>query len=437
MAYKFSDYLTVVSHKDECLLAQGITGKALVIKQRLFDEVAKNLNKKVPSKIKKIKERLKKIFMIVSKKFNEQEFAKAMFEVASEDDKKECALTFVLTWRCNFACPYCYENENKNDMKKDIIDQALRTLFRKARKVKPKIIKIGFYGGEPLLNFNMLEYAVRKTRKFCQKHNIRAGFDIVSNGSIWTQEIVDLFYLDNDLDTIQVTLDGPRNIHNKRRYFKNGKGSYAVIMKNLTLMAKTATVIIIRINVDEDNKNSIPKLIQELRKTKIKNLMIFPGAVYGSYKGEKYCGELLDVHEYDKLENSYYEKAKELGVGISSKKQNLLNYNPVFCAASRATPHWIDPDGEMYPCGMALSNKSLSVGNIFKGYDKKKAKRWLRYNVINNKRCIKCRHIFFCGGPDLYQAMKGEDHAPLCGNGFKNLLLENFNQIKKTLPYIK
>lgn len=431
--YKLSDYLTIAPHKDEYLLAQGVLGKTLVMRKKLFDEVARYLNKKGPPEIEKAKKRLMEILAIVPEILEERQLIMGIFNHQAEGSNKACGRSFVLTLRCNFACPYCFENEKKIDMKKEVIDKALSTIFQKARRVKSKTISISFYGGEPLLNFKMLEYAVRKTRAFCGRNKIKPLFDMITNGSLFTQRVVDLFSCEKDLENVQVTLDGPKEIHDQRRFFKGGNGSYEVIMKNLPLMFKAAKHVAIRINVDEKNKNSIPKLFAELRRMKKRNLIISLGEVATSYGRGKTWRESIEVCNYARLKNSYYEEVRKLGLRVSREKR-LLDYRPVFCAASHAAPHWIAPDGGMYCCAVPLGNKPLSIGNIFTGYDEGKARKWLRYNVINNKKCIKCKHIFFCGGPCPARVMKGEDYTPLCGDGFKNLLQQNFDRIKKPQP---
>lgn len=428
--YKFSYYLTLVPHKDEYLIAQGINGRFWRMKKNLFDEVSRNLNQDSSSEIEKAKKLLKEYQAIVPEGLDEQDIIKRTFNAETETKKQDCFLNFVLTLRCNFSCPYCFESEKEEDLQKEVIDKALSALFQKAEVVKPLTIHISFYGGEPLLRFDRLAYTVMKAREFCRKNNIKPEFSITTNGSLFTQKVADLFSLEKDLDKVQVTLDGPREVHDKRRVFKGGKGSYDVIMKNLPLMFETAKELIIKINVDKENKNSIPKLLGELARCKTSNLLICPGRVIGG-------DNTLDRCEYNMLAKNYYEEARKLGLRTSLSERKLLDYRPVFCGASYARPRLIAPDGEMYCCAEVVTDRTLSVGNIFTGYDEEKTGKWLKANVINSKKCMQCRHIFFCGGPCPARVMRGGTGTPFCGDGFKNFLEQNFDKIKETALYIQ
>jgi uncharacterized protein len=430
--YRLSDYLTVVTREDECLLAQGILGETMIMKKELFDKVAGNLNEAGSPEIEEAKKRLMAIDAIVPEDSDEQKLIEDIFSCDVENGKIICKLSLVLTLRCNFACPYCFENEKKEDMEKEVIDKALDYLFEKAKRDKPETLTISFYGGEPLLRFDMLEYAVIKTREFCMANNIRPQFYIATNGSLFTQKVADLFSSEGDLDSVQTVLDGPRDVHDRRRFFKGGKGSYEVIMKNLPLMFKAAKVVQIRINIDKENEKSISGLFRELEKFKTNNLRISLAHITNSYGKGMSRKKATPIPDFDRLEKKYYEEAEKLGLRTEHSEQRLLDYKPVDCIAAAARPRLIAPDGEIYCCAMVVGDRLLSVGNVFTGYDEERSQKWLKYNIINSKKCIGCKHIFFCGGPCLARAMRDEADMPFCGNGFRNFLEQNFDKIKRS-----
>lgn len=429
--YKFSDYLTVVFDKDECLLAQGVLGEVVNIKKALYGTVLKNLNNKARCrKIENVKNQLKDNLIILPKKVDEKKMIKTIFSYHSRQAKKLCTIDFVLTLRCNFSCPYCFQNENKSDLKKEVASKVLSSFFRKIGRQKAKNVKINFFGGEPLLNIEILEYIVKRARAFCKRKKIKVLFQICTNGSIFNQRIVTLFSKNKDLSDVLVTIDGPQKIHDQRRCYKSGKGSYETIMKNLTLMCKLAKNVLVRINIDKANKNCMANLFRELKDIKKTNIKIFMTYVVSGFgKGKKWERSTRVIY-YEKMIRRFYAEAKKIGLAVSARG-DLVCYQPLYCSAAHAHPRLINPDGVMYCCEKFLGDKSYSVGNIYTGYDKERAKRWLEHNIINSTTCLKCKHIFFCGGPCLALAIKGLTKTSFCDKGFEKHLRENFGQIKK------
>ena len=187
-------------------------------------------------------------------------------------------LTIATTMNCNFACPYCFEDGNKKGMamQADVID-AINT-FLSTKKNKP--ISITWFGGEPFLNWK----AIDSISRFLIDNNIQFQSNAITNGSLLPKEIIlklDLYHI----KWIQVTLDGPRNIHNKKRFYKNGKGSYDIIISNIGNVLKYSQCdVIIRVNLDKTNINDYSTLKDEINQIfgqsiKNKRLRLWPNYV--------------------------------------------------------------------------------------------------------------------------------------------------------------
>jgi len=152
-------------------------------------------------------------------------------------------LTLIVTEQCNLRCLYCaysgnYINnrthQNKN-MSWDVAEKAIRRYwegYKLVEEINPSFPPaIGFYGGEPLLNFSLIVRAVNFAKTLFQD---KIHFNFTTNGTILTQEMLN-FLLENDF-YILFSLNGDRNEHDRLRVFRDGKGSFDVLYRNLLML---------------------------------------------------------------------------------------------------------------------------------------------------------------------------------------------------------
>ena len=180
------------------------------------------------------------------------------------------SLTITPTMSCNFNCVYCFENRpDKSQMTQKTMDGIIE--FVKSKLKKSQILRVTWFGGEPLLAFPCIEFLSREFIKICKDLNCKYSAIIITNGYLLTEEIC--AKLSELLITeVQITLDGVEIEHNARRPLRNGNGSYSRIINNLKLFSKYDTCIQIRINVDKKNGRTIKALIDEINNCKIRNL---------------------------------------------------------------------------------------------------------------------------------------------------------------------
>ena len=201
---------------------------------------------------------------LVDDSYDEEQERLRIIEEIKESVKKrmnQCRnVSFVLTYNCNFACPYCYEKDVKN--KKILTKEQVDKIFEVNENC---ISRISFFGGEPLLlcNKEIIEYIINKAPN--------ATYDMITNG-YHLQEYFDIFE-DLNISNIQVTLDGEKEIHNKTRVLKSGQGTFDRIMDGIRLYAENGKPITIRMNLTLDNMDSCMRLKQEIiRQSWAKNI---------------------------------------------------------------------------------------------------------------------------------------------------------------------
>jgi His-Xaa-Ser system radical SAM maturase HxsB len=140
---------------------------------------------------------------------------------------------FVVSLRCEHSCPYCQvsrqsEDKGSFDMTEEIVDRSLQLVF----KSPSPMIKIEFQGGEPLLNFGMIQYVVKQALKINETEKKTLDFVIATNLALISKEVL-IFCKEYGVH-ISTSLDGPEDLHNKNRP-RPGKNSYQKTLEGINL----------------------------------------------------------------------------------------------------------------------------------------------------------------------------------------------------------
>ncbi|MEW6426660.1 MAG: geopeptide radical SAM maturase [Thermodesulfobacteriota bacterium] len=142
-------------------------------------------------------------------------------------------LAVVVGMRCNFACRYCYEGDLKGDHAMDdaVAAQLLRYVGERLSPSKKRLI-VDFYGGEPLLYMARIISLCQQFKALADRRGVSFQATLVSNGSLLTGErAAELAAC--GVTAAKVTIDGPAEVHDRSRPFRNGRGSFATIVANL------------------------------------------------------------------------------------------------------------------------------------------------------------------------------------------------------------
>lgn len=317
---------------------------------------------------------------LVDDDFNELRYYKDNLQKFSEQDW--LSLTIAVTMDCNFDCSYCYEQGYRRTTKMDFktADQVVK--FAK-RMIRPNSgMSVTWYGGEPLLALDVIEYLSDAFSK--------AGFTlhdntIITNGYLLNEEVAKMLASKAGVTTVQITLDGTKEDHDKRRTLVGGQGTYDVILKNIRDTAKYFRSVNIRINADKNIAKSIPALVKEIRSTCPPNVV--PYLSFVRSEDREIVKSCLSDKEYADLFLSNIDITDPLP-------------RPYFgCTATMENGWGIDPEGNLYKCWEETGNTKLAVGNIWEGVtDYKKYSKWLSYNVeAFPDKCKECNAMPTCG----------------------------------------
>lgn len=164
--------------------------------------------------------------------------------VLKEEKKEEITLnglTLMIIQECNLRCTYCYgEGGEYQDRGKMSLETAKKSIDFLIGNSKNKELLICFLGGEPLMNFPLIKDVVAYCNKYENDKPIHFKYTITTNGTIWNDEIEK--FLREKHFTVQISVDGNKDVHNCNRFYANGLGSFDVMEKNTRNMRNDGLV---------------------------------------------------------------------------------------------------------------------------------------------------------------------------------------------------
>ena len=149
------------------------------------------------------------------------------------------ALSLAIAQKCNLGCTYCYAQQGEfggaaQNMTRQAAEQAVDLLVNGA--APGARLNLAFLGGEPLANRALLQETTRRARTLADQRGVTLGFSITTNGTLLTEE--DAAFFETFGFAVTVSLDGPREVHDRLRPFKSGQGSFDRIMRAVTCMRR-------------------------------------------------------------------------------------------------------------------------------------------------------------------------------------------------------
>jgi uncharacterized protein len=277
---KSSNYnIFVPLRKEKYVLYNTLTDALLIVDQEMKDSL-QNFSEGKDMVDSKMLESLKKSGIIVNDDIDE----KLVFKTLHESSKYHSMLmsfTILTTYACNLSCPYCYEGKGEKlnkTMDETITKSVIKFIKKRVVEDNRKIFSVGLYGGEPLLNANGGFTILDALDTWVKDEGIGFKVSINSNGTLFTDEIINK-WSQYPVSYTQITLDGPKKLHDKKRVHKTGEGTYEIIIRTLEKLADVGANPVIRINVDQENFGHIEELLDDLKSRGLHKLPTYFGMV--------------------------------------------------------------------------------------------------------------------------------------------------------------
>ena len=350
---------------------------------------------------------------------NGQLFVKDEYECLIEDVKKRKtvvkALCLHIAHDCNLACKYCFAEEGEYHGRRALMDfetgkKALDFLI--ANSGNRRNLEVDFFGGEPLMNWQVVKDLVAYGREQEKIHNKNFRFTITTNGVLLNDEVQE--FVNKEMDNVVLSLDGRKEVNDKMRPFRNGKGSYDLIVPKFQKLAdsRNQEKYYVRGTFTRDNLD-FSKDVLHFADLGFKQISIEP--VVGE-DSDFYSIKKEDLpkifEEYDALAKALVEREKE-GKGVNFF-HFMIDLDGGPCVAKRlsgcgsGTEYLaVTPWGDLYPCHQFVGEEEFLMGNVDDGIVKPEiAEEFRGCSVYSKEKCKNCFAKFYCSGGCMANSQK-------------------------------
>lgn len=322
------------------------------------------------------------------------------------------ALRVILTEKCNLNCSYCFVRNKKTSPPKDMSWRVLKKGIELLVKLNNKgSIEIQFFGGEPLLQFDLIVEAVHYIQDLIRRGKIKAAyFGITTNGTLVSEEIAQFLKQNNFL--VSVSLDGWRSLHDFNRRHLDGQGSFDGVIRGLKILRKSANDIGILITPTRKSIKLLARACEYLIiELKCKFITInTPQPVGGNWEvnGKLFSRELKKCFEIAEKHQAVINNFGTRVIFALNDKKPLIFACSKFGNNYTAT---LTPDGKLSPCIVSWQHVS-SLVSINKFSYQGKFADWKLSPPYFFKRCLNCPAMNICGGLcplEIYEMKKSSE----------------------------
>ncbi len=309
---------------------------------------------------------------------------------------------------CNLRCKYCFASTGsfcgvRKMMDFDTAKKAIDLLIKLSKNRRN--LEVDFFGGEPLMNFEVVKQTVEYARSIEKQYNKNFRFTITTNGLLLDEAKQD--YINKEMQNCVLSLDGRKNINDNLRKCVNGDGCYDIITPNYQsfVQKRGDKEYYVRGTYTKHNLD-FDKDVLHLYDLGFDQISVEP--VTGPDEDEYAITE----KNLEEIEKSY---TRLMDTMIERKKTGKDNFNFFHfmldleqgpCAIKRirgcgAGNEYVavTPDGEIYPCHQFVGNQDYLMGSVEQGIQNKELNnKFANANLLNKPECNKCWAKFYCSG---------------------------------------
>jgi uncharacterized protein len=410
---KQSRYNVWVEHGDAHYVYNGMTGALLRVSPDDHTAVERVINEPDARDCSvRVLEQLVRGRMILQDEVDEVDLLARRYEL-TRYDTSHLGMTIITSLGCNFDCPYCFEAKHPSILRGDVMEAVLGVLDSQLEQIDS--FQVTWFGGEPLVGKKPLLELSDAFIERCDAANVSYSAMVITNGYLLDEDMCrDL--RDRRVSAIQVSLDGPPEIHDRMRPLANGDSTFWRIVKNLH-HAVDYFSISVRMNVDVDNFPHTEELLKILEAEGLSGkLAVYPGQIVGVNDGApapsaSYSAPCMTVPEFARAELEFTELATRYGF----YRPSVPSPSGAPCTAVRKNEIVVGSEGELYKCWDSVGNKFEEVGTIFDYANPNgRIARWLNYDPFADEECRTCIALPACMGGCAHHGMDVIQHENRC-----------------------
>ena len=317
------------------------------------------------------------------------------------------ALCLHIAHDCNLACRYCFAEEGEYHGHRELMTyetgkQALDFLI--ANSGSRRNLEVDFFGGEPLMNWQVVKELVRYGREQEKIHNKNFRFTLTTNGVLLNDEIIE--FANQEMGNVVLSIDGRKEVHDHMRPFPKGAGSYDLILPKFKKFAESrhqdkyyVRGTFTHYNLDF-SKDVLSLADQGFKQISVEPVVAPDEADYAIRRED--LPQIFE--EYDALAREMIKREKEgNGFNFFHFMIDLTGgpcvYKRLSGCGSGTEYLAVTPWGDLYPCHQFVGTEEFLMGNVWEGIKTPEIQKEFRHcNVYTKEECKKCFARFYCSG---------------------------------------
>lgn len=324
------------------------------------------------------------------------------------DDIPIKALCLHVSHDCNLRCKYCFAQTGdfgtvRSLMSAETAKKAIDFVIKSSKNRQN--IEVDFFGGEPLMTYDVVRDTVEYAKTQGKIHNKNFRFTITTNGVLLNDEISE--YLNREMSNIVLSLDGRKEINDEMRKTISGDGSYDFIVPKMKkLVDNRAKDKDYYVRGTYTGKNlDFANDVLDIYNHGFDQISVEPVSAPDN------CGYEIKTTDLPKIKEEY-QKLSEIMLDLESRGEgfNFFHFNvdleqgPCIIKRMRGCGAGceylaVTPEGDIYPCHQFVGNKDFFMGNINEGtFSREHATQFANVSVYTREKCKNCWAKFYCSG---------------------------------------
>ena len=317
------------------------------------------------------------------------------------------ALCLHIAHDCNLACRYCFAEEGEYHGRRALMSFEVGKAaldFLIANSGKRRNLEVDFFGGEPLMNFDVVKQLVSYGREQEKLHDKKFRFTLTTNGVLLNDEVME--FANREMSNVVLSIDGRQEIHDKMRPFRNGKGSYELVVPKFQRLAESRNQnnYYVRGTFTRNNLDFSEDVLH-LADLGFKQISVEPVVAPPE---EPYAIREEDIpalcEQYDRLAAEMVRRhGREVDFNFFHFMIDLTGgpcvYKRLSGCGSGTEYLAVTPWGDLYPCHQFVGEEKFLMGNVFDGVQNTELRDEFKgCNVYAKEKCRECFAKFYCSG---------------------------------------
>ena len=317
------------------------------------------------------------------------------------------ALCLHIAHTCNLNCAYCFASQGKYHGQRAVMSFEVGKAaldFLIAHSGTRRNLEVDFFGGEPLMNFQVVKDLVAYARSIEKEHNKNFRFTLTTNGLLIDDDVIE--FANREMSNVVLSLDGRKEIHDQYRVDYAGKGSFDRIVPKFQKLVKErgGKNYYMRGTFTHANPDFL-KDIEVMLDLGFKELSMEPVVCAPGDPAELTEEDLpIVLEQYEKLAELMRQKNKEGDPFTFYHYMIDLTggpciYKRISGCGSGTEYMAVTPWGDLYPCHQFVGEEKFKLGNVWDGVDNKEMQdEFASCNVYARKECRDCWARLYCSG---------------------------------------